>query len=78
MVIFDFLRSITDGWLMELYSGNTTIRPRTSLFATSRREDIDSLRVSAMQTFRCPAVVIMTIGATRMYRSLKNLGTTEV
>jgi hypothetical protein len=65
---------------MELYSGETTRRigPRTSLFATSRREDIDSLRVSATQMFQCPNMVIMTIAATRMYRSLINRGTTEV
>jgi hypothetical protein len=65
---------------MELYSGKFTRRigPRTSMFATSRRENIDSLRISVTQMFRCPTMVIMSIGATRMYRSLINLGTTEV
>jgi hypothetical protein len=66
---------------MELFYSGKIIRhigPRTSLFATSRREDVDSLCVSATQMFRCPTMVIMTIGATRMYRSLiVNLGTTE-
>jgi hypothetical protein len=60
---------------MGLYSGKTTrcIGPGTSLFATSRRKDIDFLRVSAMQMFETPNLVIMTIAATRMYRSLINV-----
>jgi hypothetical protein len=65
---------------MDLYSDKITRRIglRTSLFATSRRDDIDFLRVSATQTFQCPNMVIMVIASTRMYRSLINLGTTEM
>jgi hypothetical protein len=44
----------------------------------SRGEDIDFLRVSATQMFQGPNMVIMAIAATRMYRSLINLDTTEV
>jgi hypothetical protein len=65
---------------MDLYSDKITRRIglRTSLFATSRREDIDFLRVSATQTFQGPNLVIMAVASTRMYRSLINLGTAEV
>jgi len=51
------------------------VRP---LFATSRRDDIDFLRVSETKMFQCPNLVIMTIASTGMYRSLINLGTTDV
>ena len=64
---------------MELYSGKTT-RPngdRTSLFATGRRVNIDFLLVSATQMFEVPNLAIMIIAATRMYRSLINLGASE-
>ncbi|KAF8496190.1 hypothetical protein F5888DRAFT_1635131 [Russula emetica] len=74
------LATVAGGPFNKLYSGKTTRRigPRTTLFATSRKEDIDSSRVSATQMFQCPNMVIMTISATRMYRSLMNRGTTEI
>jgi hypothetical protein len=40
--------------------------------------DIDFSRVSATQMFQIPNLAIMTIASTRMYRSLINLGNTEV
>ena len=44
----------------------------------SRGTSHELLRVSALQMFQCPNMVIMTIATTRMYRSLINLCTTKV
>lgn len=65
---------------MELYFGKSTRGDgsRTSFFATSRREDIDSSRVSSTQMFQAPNMVIMAIAATTMYRNLMKIGSTEV
>jgi hypothetical protein len=45
--------------------------------ATSE-EVTDSLRLPVTQIFLTPSAVIMTIAATRMYRSLMDLGSSEM
>ena len=50
------------------------VRPR----ATNEEKVIDSLRFPLTQIFQNPNGVAMTIAATRMYRSLMDLGSSEM
>ena len=46
--------------------------------ATSGEKVTDSLRLSATQIFQSPSTITMTLAATRMYRSLMDLGSSEM
>ncbi len=48
------------------------------LCATSGEKVTDSLRLPVTQMFQNPNTVTMTIAATRMYRSLMDLGSSEM
>ena len=63
--------------LTELYKTTSASQPRTFLFATSEG-DIDSLRYSTTQLPQTPSMIIVTIAATRMYRALINLFSSEM
>ena len=44
----------------------------------TREEVTDSLRLPVTQIFQTPNIITMTIAATRMYRSLMDLGSSEM
>jgi hypothetical protein len=46
--------------------------------ATSGEKFTDSLRLLVTQIFQSPNTITMTIAATRMYRALMDLGSTEM
>jgi hypothetical protein len=62
--------------LIELYSGETisVSQPRTSLFASSGESGYQFLNPSSTtQIDQTPGMIVMTIAATRVYRSLTTI-----
>ena len=46
--------------------------------ATSGEKVTDSIRLPVTQIFQAPNTIVMTIAATRMYRALMDLGSSEM